>query len=103
MDIAATKKAVEEYLLRHNRPYSVQDILNCFQSTMRKRQCEEALTELVAEKVVSLKEYGKAKVFLINQDRFPAVDTKLLEELDEQINIRRDELYKLTDTVKELE
>ena len=83
MDIATTKKTVEEYMLRHNRPYSIQDILNCYQSTMRKKQCEEALVELVAEKAVTLKEYGKAKVFLINQDRFPEVDPTLLDELDE--------------------
>lgn len=28
MDIPMTKEKVEEYMLRHNRPYSVQDILN---------------------------------------------------------------------------
>lgn len=83
MDIAATKVKVEEYMLRHNRPYSIQDILNCYQSSMRKKQCEAALEELVAEKTVTLKEYGKAKVFLICQDRFPEVDTTLLDELDE--------------------
>ena len=33
---------------------------------MRKRQAEEALDLLVAEKVITLKEYGKAKVFLAN-------------------------------------
>jgi hypothetical protein len=30
-----------------------------------------------------MKEFGKAKVFMINQDRFPAVDNKQLEKLDE--------------------
>jgi hypothetical protein len=33
---------------------------------MRKKQCETAFEELVKAKVVTLKEYGKAKVFLIN-------------------------------------
>lgn len=37
MDIPETKIKVEEYMLRHNRPYSVQDILNCYQSTMRRK------------------------------------------------------------------
>jgi hypothetical protein len=66
MDVADTKVKVEEYMVRHNRPYSVQDILNCYQSTMRKKQCEAALDQLVQEKTVTLKEYGKAKIFLIN-------------------------------------
>jgi hypothetical protein len=48
MDVKETKVKVEEYMLRHNRPYSVQDILNFFQSTMRRKQCEQALDELVA-------------------------------------------------------
>ena len=37
MDIKETKIKAEEYMLRHNRPYSVQDILNCYQSTMRRK------------------------------------------------------------------
>jgi hypothetical protein len=51
---------------------------------------------------VTLKEYGKAKVFLINQDRFPPVDTTLLEKMDEQINVRRQEFNTLTEESKEL-
>ena len=66
MEIPETKKIVEEYMLRHNRPYSIQDILNSYQSTMRKKQAEAAFDMLVKEKVLTLKEYGKAKVFLIN-------------------------------------
>jgi len=50
---------------------------------MRRKQAEAALDMLVAEKTVTLKEYGKAKVFLVNQDRFPEVDTSLLEQLDD--------------------
>ena len=83
MDVPQTKAKIEEYMIRHNRPYSVQDILNSYQSTMRKKQAEDALDELVAAKTVTLKEYGKAKIFLINQDRFPKVDTELLANLDE--------------------
>jgi hypothetical protein len=30
MNIADTKKAIEGYLVKHNRPYSIQDILNSF-------------------------------------------------------------------------
>lgn len=53
---------------------------------MRKKEAELALNQLVAEKTVTLKEFGKAKVFMINQDRFPEVDKAELEALDEQIN-----------------
>ena len=70
---------------------------------MRKKQCEAALEELVAEKVMSLKEYGKAKVFLINQDRFPATDTSELETMDEKISDLRDQFRGLTDEVTDLD
>ena len=45
---------------------------------MRRKQCEEAFELLITEGVISVKEYGKAKVFLINQNRFPDVDLELL-------------------------
>ena len=50
---------------------------------MRKKYADLALDELTQEKKITTKEYGKAKVFLVNQDRFPKVDTALLDALDE--------------------
>jgi len=69
---------------------------------MRRKQAEAALDLLVEAKTVTLKEYGKAKVFLINQDRFPEVDTSLLEQLDDQINVRREEFNTLSEEAKQL-
>lgn len=103
MDVPDTKKTIEEYLNRHNRPYSLQDILNSYQSTMRKKPAETALEQLVKAKTVTLKEYGKAKVYLINQDRFPEVDPALLDSLDEQVNQRRAKHNELTDKSKALD
>lgn len=40
MSLADTKVKVTEYLTAQNRPYSVQDILNCFQSCMRKKEAD---------------------------------------------------------------
>ena len=67
---------------------------------MRKKYADEALDLLVQEGTVSCKEYGKAKVFLVNQNRFPEIDTTILEQLDDQINVRRDEYNKLAEQVK---
>ena len=66
MDVEATKKIVEDFMLRHNRPFCYNDVLNSYQSTMRKKECEEAFDLLLNEKYVVLKEYGKAKIFLVN-------------------------------------
>ena len=83
MDLDKTEKEVEKFMLKNNRPYSVQDILNNYQSSMKKKFLEQSLEQLVKSGKVTLKEYGKAKVFLISQDRFPPVDPKLLDELDQ--------------------
>lgn len=55
---------------RHNRPYCVNDILNFFQGRLKKPLCEKVMEELAECKIFTLKVYGKAKIFLINQDLF---------------------------------
>jgi 26S proteasome regulatory subunit (ATPase 3-interacting protein) len=102
MSVDDSKLKIEAFMIKNNRPYSCQDVLNHFQESMRRKNADEALDQLVDDKILSLKEYGKAKVFLINQDRFPEVDTSLLETLDEQINVRREEFNKLIEDNKSL-
>lgn len=41
------------------------------------------MEQLAVEKKITCKEFGKAKVFMINQDWFPEVDTKFLDGLDD--------------------
>jgi hypothetical protein len=38
---------------------------------------------------LNCKEFGKAKVYLANQENFPAVSTKELALLDEQIHAKK--------------
>ena len=38
-------------------------------------------------KILVAKDYGKAKVYLINQDFFPETTNEVLAQLDEQIKI----------------
>lgn len=45
--------------------------------------CQTVLDELATEKHLSCKEYGKAKVYLANQDLFPETSKDELNELDE--------------------
>ena len=59
---------------------------------MRKKQAEQAFDELVSSNIMTLKEYGKAKVFIINQNRFPTIDNTVLDELDDQIKDLKESL-----------
>jgi hypothetical protein len=49
------------------------------------------MEELAEAKILTLKEYGKAKIFLINQDLFDTASEDQLTVLDEQIKVRKDE------------
>lgn len=63
---AGAKKAVAEYMIRQNRPYSIQNIMDNLRGAIPKKICETVLDMLCEEKVLQLKEYGKAKIYLAN-------------------------------------
>lgn len=87
---------------KNNRPYSVQDILNNFQGRLKKPLCQKVMEELTEAKIFACKEYGKARIYLINQDLFDTASEEQLTILDEQIKVRKDELYELQDNSKKL-
>lgn len=62
--------------------------------------CQTVLDELATEKHLSCKEYGKAKVYLANQDLFPETSKDELNELDEQIQAQRKLLEERQNSLK---
>ena len=64
--------------------------------------CLKVMDDLSACKVFSVKEYGKSKVYLINQDVFDTATEDQLTTLDEQIKVRKDEFSELTSKNKDL-
>ena len=63
--------------------------------------CQEVLDELTEEKFLTEKEYGKAKIYLANQDKFPEVSKDELGGLDSQINELRLDLDEKTNRLKD--
>jgi len=55
---------------------------------------------LTESQILTCKEYGKAKVYLINQDLFPETSKEQLNLLDEQIQLRKEEFEGLQDAQK---
>jgi hypothetical protein len=53
-------------MIRQNRPYSIQNIMDNLRGAIPKKICETVLDTLCEEKVLQLKEYGKAKIYLAN-------------------------------------
>jgi Icc-related predicted phosphoesterase len=64
-------EAVMKYMEQQNRPYSIQNIMDNNHGRIPKKICENVLDRLVKENHLTCKEFGKAKVYLANQDKFP--------------------------------
>lgn len=58
---------------------------------------------LTESSILTCKEYGKAKVYLINQDMFPETSKEQLAMLDEQIQVRKEEYDALVIAQKAVE
>lgn len=65
------------------------------QGRVPKKICQKVLDELTDKlKILTGKEYGKAKIYLANQDNFPTTSTEQLTKLDEKIKSHKDALAK---------
>ncbi|TNV77411.1 hypothetical protein FGO68_gene16095 [Halteria grandinella] len=96
------EKAIAEFMEKQNRPYSVQNMLDHFQQRIKKIQCQRIMDDLTGAQILTCKEYGKAKIYLVNQDLFPTTSNDELLELDEQIKVRKDEFDVLNTDLKQL-
>jgi archaellum component FlaC len=93
-------EAVRQYMEQQNRPYSIQNIMDNMHGRIPKKICETVLEKLTDQKHLICKEFGKAKIYLANQDKFPATDQKELDALDLQISSKRSQLDQATDQLK---
>ncbi|KAG7171758.1 homologous-pairing protein 2 homolog [Homarus americanus] len=91
----ATEK-IKSYLEQQNRPYSVNDIFMNLHKEVGKTAVQKCLDKLVANGSVKEKTYGKQKVYVIDQEQFPALDEQKLKKMDMQ-------LVELNQTIKESE
>lgn len=92
-----------EFLLHQNRPYSLVNIYDNLRGAIKKPQLQKTLDKLVEKQKALVKEYGKVKIYLINQKLIPEVNETELEELDTQILELSNELESGKNEVKELQ
>eukprot|EP00347_Sterkiella_histriomuscorum_P019760 403340394 len=103
MNDQEAEQAIAEFMEKQNRPYSVQNILDSFQQRIKKTQCQKIMDELTTSQILTCKEYGKAKIYLINQDVFETTTNEELQKLDDQIKVRKDEYDLLIAEYKQLQ
>ena len=75
--------AVSEYMQSQNRPYSLQNVMDNLHGRIPRKICEKVLDDLTKESHLVCKEFGKAKIYMPNQDNFPETSKSDLAELDE--------------------
>ena len=75
-------EAVLKYMEQQNRPYSIQNIMDNMHGRIPKKICENVLDKLVNQNHLNCKEFGKAKIYLANQDKFPTTSQSELDALD---------------------
>ncbi|CDW90904.1 UNKNOWN [Stylonychia lemnae] len=86
-----------------NRPYSLQNVLDNMHGRVKKVQGQKVLDDLTDQKTLTCKEFGKAKVYLANQDNFPTTSNEELLKLDQQIKTHKDNLQLKQNRLKELQ
>mmetsp|Transcript_903 Transcript_903/g.953 ORF Transcript_903/g.953 Transcript_903/m.953 type:complete len:201 (-) Transcript_903:36-638(-) len=94
---------IEEYMLKQNRPYSVINVCDNLHGKIKKAQVQKLMDNLSAEKKLTCKEFGKAKVYLVDQSQFPEYDAEELATLDKEIEQAKNVAKELTEKSKSLQ
>ncbi len=79
---AATLKAVYDYLVSTNRPYSVNDIVMNLHKEHGKAAVQRVLDQMVAEEKLKIKLNGKQSCFYANQEIFETCSEQELAGMD---------------------
>jgi predicted transcriptional regulator len=89
-------------MLKQNRPYSLQNVLDNMHGAVPRKICQTVLDRLVDEKVLQSKDYGKARIYLANQENIPVQSNEMLQSLDEESRDKKAEIEELQATLKSL-
>ncbi|XP_074601215.1 homologous-pairing protein 2 homolog [Brevipalpus obovatus] len=96
-----TTKIVFEFLLKQNRPYSINEVQN--HTKEGKAGITRALTLLVEEGKIIEKTYGKQKIYYVNQDLLETLSEEELSKLKNEIQELNKKVSDLSEAKKSLE
>ncbi|KAK6191476.1 hypothetical protein SNE40_003154 [Patella caerulea] len=99
---AGVGEAIEAYLNRQNRPYSAVDIFNNLKD-FGKTAVVKACESLVEQNRIKEKVYGKQKVYVADQSKFPDVNDNEIKLMDSEIVDLTEKVNSKLDKVKALE
>jgi len=88
------------FMENQNRPYSIQNIFDNLQGKIKKPILQRLVDDLVLNNQLQAKDFGKSKIYLLNQSNFPEFDQEEANNLDTEINTYKETLNKLKDAKK---
>ncbi|CAL1542107.1 unnamed protein product [Lymnaea stagnalis] len=100
---ATASQAVLAYMIKQNRPYSVQDVFQNMGKDLGKTAVMKAMEGLTAEGKLKEKVYGKQKVYVADQSQFPAVNDAELRAIDERITQLNEKIQLSQEEIRKLE
>ena len=100
---SATQKAVYDYLVSTNRPYSVNDIVMNLHKEHGKAAVQRVLDQMVAEEKLKIKLNGKQSCFYANQEMFETCSEQELAGLDKNYSELEEEVKATGEKVKQTE
>uniref|UniRef100_A0A0B7A6W4 Homologous-pairing protein 2 homolog n=1 Tax=Arion vulgaris TaxID=1028688 RepID=A0A0B7A6W4_9EUPU len=82
---SAANQAVLTYMIKQNRPYSVQDVFQNMGKDLGKTAVAKAMESLTTDGKLREKVYGKQKVYVADQSQYPDVDDAEIKAMDDKI------------------
>ena len=86
------------------------NIFDNLHGKIKKPQCQRALDALTDAGEIQMKEYGKSKIYLLNQKNIPEIDEKQMDALNKKLgevkakyNSENEEYKEMTTLLKELQ
>eukprot|EP00359_Climacostomum_virens_P000250 CAMPEP_0204898440 /NCGR_PEP_ID=MMETSP1397-20131031/1296_1 /ASSEMBLY_ACC=CAM_ASM_000891 /TAXON_ID=49980 /ORGANISM="Climacostomum Climacostomum virens, Strain Stock W-24" /LENGTH=188 /DNA_ID=CAMNT_0052066291 /DNA_START=120 /DNA_END=683 /DNA_ORIENTATION=- len=91
-----------EYMVQQNRPYSALNVFDNLRGVVKKPQVIKVLDHLAELGKVQAKDFGKARVYLVDQKSLPTSTEAEIAQLDEEIRVKQAAVDELSDEVKQL-
>lgn len=97
------KGIVFQYMYDTNRPYSVQNVFDNLRGAVKKASLQKVMDTLTAEGRLQMKEFGKAKIYLVNQKLLQEASPEELQQIESEIRDLEDEERYNLNRIKELQ
>eukprot|EP01028_Stygiella_incarcerata_P001969 TRINITY_DN1367_c0_g2_i3.p1 TRINITY_DN1367_c0_g2~~TRINITY_DN1367_c0_g2_i3.p1 ORF type:complete len:467 (-),score=236.99 TRINITY_DN1367_c0_g2_i3:212-1612(-) len=91
-----------EYIKNQNRPFNTQNVHDNLQGSIKKPICQRVLDRLATHGEITLKEFGKAKVYYADQSKFEEPDAEVLKQMDDEIEGKTSSLKDIQKTMNEM-